>query len=47
MPEKRAAMKKWNIFVQAMLNKKRPKAEKEKRMPVIHNAAEEATQRAA
>ncbi len=46
MPEKRAAMKKWNIFVQAMLNKKRPKAVKEKRRPVIHSTAEEATQRA-
>ena len=47
MPEKRAAMKKWNIFVQAMLNKMRPKAVREKRMPVIHSTAEEATQRAA
>jgi hypothetical protein len=47
MPEKRAAMKKWNIFAPAILNKKRPKAEKEKRVPVIHSAAEEATQRAA
>jgi integrase len=47
MPEKRAAMKKWNVFVQAMLNKKRPKTAKEKRMPVIPGAAEEATQRAA
>ena len=47
MPEKRAAMKKWNIFVQAMLNKKRPKAEEEKRRPIIPGSAEEATQRAA
>ena len=47
MPDKRAAMKKWNIFVQAMLNKKRPKTTKEKRMPVIPGAAVEATQRAA
>jgi hypothetical protein len=29
-----------------MLNKKRPKAAKEKHMPVIHSVAEEATQRA-
>jgi integrase len=42
MPEKRAAMKKWNAFVQVMLNKKRSKPAKEKRMPIIHSAAEEA-----
>jgi integrase len=47
MPEKRAAMKKWNSFVQAMLNKKSPKAAKEKRMPIVHCAAEEAGQQAA
>jgi integrase len=47
MPDKRAAMKKWNIFVLAMPNKKRPKTTKEKRMPVIPGAAVEATQRAA
>ena len=47
MPEKRAAMKKWNAFVQAMLNRKRPKAAKEKRTPIIHSAAEEAAQQAA
>jgi hypothetical protein len=44
MPEKRAAMKKWNAFVQAMLNKKRPNAAKGKGLPVIHSAAEEAAQ---
>ena len=47
MPEKRAAMKKWNAFIQAMLNKKRPKAANEKRTPVIHSAAEEAAKHAA
>ena len=47
MPEKRAAMKKWNAFVQAMLNRKHPKAAKEKRTPIIHSAAEEAAQQAA
>jgi integrase len=47
MPEKRAAMKKWNAFVQAMLNKKRPKAAIEKRMPVMHSAAEDSAQQAA
>ncbi len=47
MPEKRAAMKKWNAFVQTMLNKKSPKAAKEKRMPTVHCAAEEAAQQAA
>jgi hypothetical protein len=47
MPEKRAAMKKWNSFVQAMLNKKSPKAAKEKRMPIVHCAAEEAARQAA
>jgi hypothetical protein len=38
MPEKRAAMKKWNTFVQAMLNKKRPKPLREKHAPSIHTA---------
>jgi hypothetical protein len=47
MPEKRAAMKKWNAFVQAMLNKKRPKAVGEKRAPLNQDAAEEPAQRAA
>ena len=47
MPEKRAAMKKWNAFVQAMLNKKRPKPAREKHAPSIHTAAEDAAQRAA
>jgi integrase len=47
MPEKRAAMKKWNTFVQAMLNKKRPKPTREKHVPSIHTAAEDAAQRAA
>jgi integrase len=47
MPEKRAAMKKWNTFVQAMLNKKRPKPAREKHAPSIHTAAEDAAQRAA
>ena len=42
MPEKRAAMKKWNTFVQLMLKSKRSKRAKEKRMPVVHSAAEEA-----
>jgi hypothetical protein len=42
MPEKRAAMKKWNAFVQAMLNKKRPKPERKKDAPSIHTAAEDA-----
>jgi hypothetical protein len=46
MPEKRAAMKKWNAFVQVMLNKKRSKPEKEKRMPIIRSTAEEAAQQA-
>jgi integrase len=43
MPEKRAAMKKWNAFVQVMLNSKRSMRAKEKRMPIVHSAAEEAT----
>jgi integrase len=47
MPEKRAAMKKWDAFVQAMLNKKRPKAAKANRAPIVHGAAEEAAQQAA
>lgn len=47
MPEKRGAMKKWNTFVQAMLNKKRPKPAREKHAPSIHTAAEDAAQRAA
>jgi integrase len=47
MPEKRVAMKKWNTFVQAMLNKKRPKPAKEKHAPSIHTGAEDAAQRAA
>ena len=46
MPEKRAAMKKWNAFVHAMLNNKRSKQAKEKHTPIIHSAAEEATQQA-
>jgi len=44
MPEKRAAMKKWHAFVQVMLNKKRSKPAKEKPMPIIHRAAEQAAQ---
>jgi integrase len=47
MPEKRAAMKKWDAFVQAMLNKKRPKAAKAKHASITHSAAEEAAQQAA
>jgi integrase len=47
MPEKRAAMKKWNAFVQVMLNKKRPKPAREKHAPSIHTAAEDAARRAA
>ena len=47
MPEKRAAKKKWNAFVQVILNKKRPRAAVEKRMPVIHSAAKVAAQQAA
>jgi len=47
MPEKRAAMKKWDAFVQAMLNKKRPKAAKAKHPPITHSAADEAAQQAA
>jgi hypothetical protein len=47
MPEKRAAMKKWNAFVQAMLNKKRSKPAKDKHARSIHTATEDATQRAA
>jgi len=46
MPEKRAAMKKWNTFVQAMLNKERPKPAREKHAPNNHTAAEDAAQRA-
>ena len=46
MPEKRAAMKKWNTFVQLMLDSKRSKRAKEKRMLVVHSAAEEATPQA-
>jgi hypothetical protein len=46
MPEKRAAMKKWNAFVQAMLNKKRPKPAREKHAPSINTAAEDAAQQA-
>lgn len=46
MPEKRAAMKKWNAFVQVMLNNKRSKRTKQKRIPIIDSAAEEATQQA-
>jgi integrase len=44
MPEKRAAMKKWNAFIHAMLNNKRSKQAKEKHTPIIHSAAEEASQ---
>ena len=47
MPEKRAAMKKWNAFVQAMLNKKRSKAVGEKRTPINQDSGEERAQRAA
>ena len=47
MPEKRAAMKKWNAFVQAMLNKKRPEAAGEKRALINQDAAEEPAPRAA
>jgi len=47
MPEKRAAMKNWNAFVQVMLNKKRPKTAKEKPTPIIHSVAKEAAQQAA
>lgn len=47
MPEKRAAMKKWNAFVQAMLNKKRPKTAKAERAPITPGAAEEAATHAA
>jgi integrase len=46
MPEKRAAMKKWNAFVHAMLNNKRSKQAKEKHTPIIHSATEGATQQA-
>jgi len=46
MPEKRAAMKKWNVFVRALLNKKRPSAA-EKRARVANSDAAETTQRAA
>jgi integrase len=46
MPEKRAAMKKWNAFVQVMLSKKRSSPEKDQRMPIIRSAAEEAAQQA-
>jgi hypothetical protein len=35
MPEKRAAMKKWNAFVVAMLNKKRTRAAKEKSLRIV------------
>jgi integrase len=42
MREKRAAMKKWNAFVQAMLKKKRAKPPREKHAPSIHTAAEDA-----
>jgi integrase len=44
MQEKRAAMKKWNAFIHAMLNNKRSKQAKEKHTPIIHSAAEEASQ---
>jgi hypothetical protein len=47
MPEKRAAMKKWNAFVRAMLTKKRPKAAGEKRTPINQDAAEVPDQGAA
>jgi hypothetical protein len=46
MPDKRAAKKKWNACVWVILNKKRPRAAVEKRMPVIHSAAEDAAQQA-
>ncbi len=46
MPEKRAAMKKWNVFLRALLNKKRPSAA-EKRTRVANSDAAETTQRAA
>jgi hypothetical protein len=47
MLEKRAAMKKWNGFVQAMLTKKRPKAAQDKRASIIASAGEEAAEQAA
>jgi len=47
MPEKRAAMKKWNTFAQAMLNKKRPKPAREKRGLSIRTAADDAARQAA
>ena len=40
MPEKRAAMKKWNAFVHAMLNSKRSKQAKDRHTPVIHSATD-------
>lgn len=47
MPEKRAAMKMWDAFVQAMLDKKRPEAAHETRVLIIDSAAEEGAQQAA
>jgi integrase len=47
MPEKRAAMEKWNAFVQAMLNEKRPHAAQETPTPIIDSAFEGAAQQAA
>jgi integrase len=39
MPEKRAAIKKWNAFIQRMLNKKRAKPAKENRVSIYAFAA--------
>ena len=47
MPEKRAAMKKWNAFIRAVLNKKRSKPAEAKPAQVVHAAVEEAAQRVA
>src|ERR1700730_17953887 len=47
MPGKRDGMKKWDSFVHAMLNKRRPKSAKEERAPIIDAAADEAAQQAA
>jgi hypothetical protein len=44
MPEKRAAIKKWNTFVRTLLSKKRPKAGREMPSPMPYAATEGAAQ---
>lgn len=47
MPEKRAAMKKWNGFAQVMLNKKRAKSRRQVHAHNVQDAVDNTTQQAA